>query len=157
VSVLLDSEAMVPPPKVAFTVFGKAEPAGSKRAFVRDGHAQIVDANRNARDWKRQVAWVAADHFHDDLLTGALAVGFTFYAPRPAGHFGTGRNAGKLKASAPPFPIVRPDVLKLARGAEDSLTGVVWRDDAQIVDELLVKRYGSPARCEVRIWLAVAE
>jgi predicted short-subunit dehydrogenase-like oxidoreductase (DUF2520 family) len=42
-------------------------------------------------------------------------------------------------------------VLKLARGVEDALTGIVWRDDAQIVVEHLEKRYGSPARCEVRV------
>lgn len=139
---------------IAFNVFGKAEPAGSKRAFVRNGHAQVVDANSKAKDWKSQVAATAASHFAGELLSGPLAVQFTFFTPRPAGHFGQGRNAGTLKPSAPAYPTSRPDVLKLARGVEDSLSGVIYRDDAQIVEEHLSKRYGAPARCEIRIWKA---
>ena len=38
-----------------------------------------------------------------------------------------------------------PDVLKLARGVEDALTGIVWRDDAQIVNESLNKVVGAAA------------
>ena len=71
------------------------------------------------------------------------------YRPRPSNHFGTGKNAGVRKDSAPYFPIVRPDVLKIARGIEDALTGVIYRDDSQIVDEHLMKRYGEPARVEI--------
>lgn len=48
-------------------------------------------------------------------------------------------------------PATRPDVLKLARCAEDSLTGIVWRDDAQIVEEHLFKYWGEPARVEIEI------
>lgn len=39
-----------------------------------------------------------------------------------------------------------PDVLKLARGVEDALTGIVWRDDAQIVNESLSKVVVAPPR-----------
>jgi Holliday junction resolvase RusA-like endonuclease len=28
---------------------------------------------------------------------------------------------------------------------EDALTGIVWEDDSQIIDERLTKRYGTPA------------
>ena len=42
-------------------------------------------------------------------------------------------------------------MLKLARAVEDALTGIVWRDDAQIVDEQLSKVYGEPARVEVDV------
>ena len=43
-------------------------------------------------------------------------------------------------------------LLKLTRAVEDALTGLVWRDDAQVVDEVLSKRYGAPERVEVRVW-----
>jgi hypothetical protein len=36
---------------------------------------------------------------------------------------------------------VRPDLLKVARAVEDSLSGVAFADDAAIVVEHLVKRY----------------
>jgi hypothetical protein len=46
---------------------------------------------------------------------------------------------------------MRPDVLKLARAIEDAITGVIWVDDSQIIDEHLYKRWGDPARVEVTI------
>jgi Holliday junction resolvase RusA-like endonuclease len=39
------------------------------------------------------------------------------------------------------YPISKPDVLKLARAAEDALTGIIWSDDALIVQEHLYKAY----------------
>jgi Holliday junction resolvase RusA-like endonuclease len=147
----------VPSPVIEFTVLGEAAPAGSKRAFQnkKTGALIVTDASKGSKPWQAEVRAAAAAHVNGGgLLTGPLRVEFTFYKPRPSGHYGTGRNAGTLKASAPPFPATRPDVLKLSRGVEDALTGVLWRDDAQIVSEQLEKRYGAPARCEIRIWEA---
>jgi Holliday junction resolvase RusA-like endonuclease len=137
---------------VEFTVFGKPEPAGSKRAFVVAGKAQVVDANAKAKPWKEQVAQVAGEHFSGELLDGPLGVRFVFYQPRPKGHYGTGRNSSWLKPAAPLYPTTRPDALKLARAVEDALSGVLYRDDSQIVDERLMKLYGAPARCVVTVW-----
>jgi Holliday junction resolvase RusA-like endonuclease len=137
---------------IAFTVYGKPEPAGSKRAFVVAGKARVVDANKNAKGWKDRVAQVAGEHFGGELLDGALSLELTFYSPRPRSHYRTGRNAHLLRPSAPEFPTTRPDAGKLARGTTDALTGVLWRDDAQVVDDLSHKRFGEPARCEVRVW-----
>ena len=67
-----------------------------------------------------------------------------FTVERPKSHYGSGRNADKLKPSAPAFPASKPDVLKLARGVEDALTSIILKDDAQIVTETLTKRYGRP-------------
>lgn len=143
---------------IEFTVIGRAEPAGSKKAFVnpKNKRAIVVDANPNAKGWKQEVARVAAEHtpqaIIECLFDGPVVAEFTFYQPRPKGHFGTGRNAGRLKTSAPEFPTVKPDALKLARAVEDALSGVLYRDDAQIVREVLEKEYGVPARCEVRLF-----
>ena len=37
------------------------------------------------------------------------------------------------------------------KAVEDALSGVVYRDDSQIVDERLVKEYGSPERVEITV------
>jgi Holliday junction resolvase RusA-like endonuclease len=112
---------------------------------------QVSDANKKARPWKDQVAQVAGQaHAGRELMEGALYVQFRFHVPRPKGHYGTGRNAGKLKDSAPEFPAKKPDVLKLARAVEDAMTGVVYRDDAQIVREVLLKDFGN-ADVEVQV------
>jgi Holliday junction resolvase RusA-like endonuclease len=148
--------------ELAFTVLGRAQPAGSKRAFairkggVPTGQIAVVDANKNAKPWQAEVRsaaleamWNPACGFGHGILPGPLSVSMTFYSARPKSHYGTGRNASVLKPSAPPFPAGRPDALKLARGTEDALTGVVFKDDAQVVDLRVAKRYGLPERCEI--------
>jgi Holliday junction resolvase RusA-like endonuclease len=140
---------------IAFTVWGKPEPAGSKRAFVnpKTQRAIVTDANKNAKPWQAEVKQRAIGALPDDfrMYRGPLMLQLTFSQPRPKGHYGTGRNAGVVKASAPRWPATRPDVLKLARAVEDALTGIIWADDAQIVVEQLNKVYSEPARCDVRI------
>ena len=142
--------------ELRFTVYGKPKPGGSKRSFRHPQTGQIiVTEDSDNKNWRSQVAQAGALRMsYDgvrDLLTGPLHVTFTFVRPRPASHYGSGRNAGTVKQSAPAFPTTRPDVLKLARAAEDALTGQVWRDDAQIVDEHLVKVWGQPERLEVLV------
>jgi Holliday junction resolvase RusA-like endonuclease len=145
-------------PTIAFTVIGEAKSAGSKRAFRHPHTGRIVttEAVKGSGEWKNRVADAGVDARSaaglDDLLTGPLWVEFIFVRARPASHFGTGRNRGVLKPSAPVFPSTRPDALKLGRAVEDALTGVLWRDDAQIVNEYLFKRYGSTVGCEIRVW-----
>ena len=85
------------------------------------------------------------------LLNVPLCMTMTFYRQRPGYHYGTGRNAGKVKPSAPALPAVPYDVLKLGRAVEDALKGIIYKDDALICDEHLRKRWGEPARVEVTI------
>lgn len=137
---------------IRFTVFGTPQTAGSKRAFPirRAGQklgVRVTDDNPKSRDWKTTVSQVAAEHCRGGLIDGALGVEFVFWLVRPKGHFGK----RGLLPSAPEFPAVKPDVLKLARAVEDALTGVAWRDDALIVDEHLAKRYGERAGVDIVI------
>jgi Holliday junction resolvase RusA-like endonuclease len=145
---------VIAPPVLEFTVYGKAQPAGSKRAFKHPttGRVMVTDAAKGSRAWKEQVSSAAAVALANgkgnragELLVGPLAVAMRFEVVRPASHYGK----RGLRSSAPKYPTTRPDVLKLARAVEDALTGVVWRDDALIVDEQLVKRYGEQARLVV--------
>lgn len=142
--------------RLEFEVFGKPRPGGSKKSFRHPYTQKIVTVeDADNRNWRAAIAEAGARALigagGSSLLEGPLRVSFTFVRARPAGHYGTGRNSGILKASAPAFPATRPDVLKLTRAAEDALTGQVWRDDAQIVEEPLRKVWGSPERCEILI------
>lgn len=143
-------------PLLAFRVLGEAKTAGSKKAFKHPHTDRIIvtdDAGKKGKQWRQDVKFAGRSAIMDRaLLTGPLRLEVDFYRVRPAGHFGTGRNAGVLKASAEPYPAKRPDVLKLARAVEDALTGIIWRDDAQIVEESLRKLYGEPAHIMVRVW-----
>jgi Holliday junction resolvase RusA-like endonuclease len=65
-----------------------------------------------------------------------------FRFPRHNSHFGTGKNVGKLKASAPKFVAVKPDVDKLIRAVLDALTDAgVFRDDSRVVQVSATKIY----------------
>jgi Holliday junction resolvase RusA-like endonuclease len=130
-----------------FTIYGKPQPAGSKRGFAyrgKDGkqHVAISDANKNSRPWKDSVIAAAREAHRGGQVLGPVQLEVTFYIPRPRSHYGTGRNASVLKASSPGWPTSKPDLLKLARGVEDAITEAgVWRDDAQIAVEKLEKRW----------------
>jgi Holliday junction resolvase RusA-like endonuclease len=134
---------------VELVVHGAGKPAGSKRHI---GQGRIVDANPNARDWQWRVAQVAGEQLNGrPLLEGPLRLDVCFYRTRPKSHLGTGRNAGTVKASAPAWPTTEPDLTKLVRAVEDALTGVCWRDDAQIVEQNAAKLYAAQVRCEIRV------
>lgn len=141
----------------AFTVivYGRPQPAGSKRAFVnrRTGRAHVVDAAKGSAPWKQEVAGAAlkACGGVPVLLEGPLILDVRFYLRRPRGHFRTGRNAHLLRDAAPGYPTTKPDTTKLLRAVEDGLTGAVWRDDSQVVYTIASKHYGAPERCEVRV------
>lgn len=144
---------------ITFTVHGIAQPAGSKKGFYnkKAGRVIITDDAKKSRPWKAQVSdaaaramtFTGADGTSGYLLPleGPLHLELAFYVPRPKGH--TGKRG--LLPSAPPYPAVRPDITKLVRAVEDALTGIVWRDDAQIVSQHVTKDYGGPARCDIHV------
>jgi len=137
---------------IEFWVSGEPKTAGSKRAFIPKGwkRAIVVDDNPKSRDWKTDVSQAASAAYKGDLLMGPIELSLIFVRLRPAGHL-----AKKgIRASAPEFPITKPDALKLARAVEDALTGIIWRDDSQIVDEHLYKRYGAKPGVHVKVSVA---
>jgi Holliday junction resolvase RusA-like endonuclease len=70
-----------------------------------------------------------------------ISCSLTFQFHRPLSHYGTGKNAEKVKASALPSPTKPPDLDKLTRAIWDSLTSVVWVDDAQVIAATIRKQY----------------
>lgn len=159
---------------IRIVVPGKAEPAGSKTSFIPKSNdlifrlvaastpdqvkaalgglrANVVDANSKSSGWKQAVAWHAVEQFKGSPLTGPLDVEVMFVMPRLKSHYGSGRNSALLKDSADLYPAVRPDTTKLWRGVEDALTGIVWIDDGQVVNQAIQKRYGDHPRVEIRV------
>lgn len=129
----------------AFEVRGKAQPAGSKKGFYNKKMNRVIitDDAKKSRPWKALVSDAALQKMSTaPPLNGALQASFTFIETRPKGHF---NSKGELNTQGRrnPYPAKRPDALKLARGVEDALTGIVYVDDSQIVVEHLFKRYGA--------------
>lgn len=145
---------------IRFEALGVPQPGGSKSAFplrrsdgspvLRPNGSQavrVVDANPKVKSWRVVVVAAALEIHRGPLLEGPLSIRVLFRFPRPKGHFGK----RGLLPSAPPYPAVKPDVLKLTRALEDALTGILWRDDAQVVDEWMAKVYGEPAGAVVLV------
>lgn len=128
----------------SFEVRGRAQSAGSKRAFynAKLKRAMIVDANPESRPWKAIVSDAALQAMSTaPPLNGPVQASFTFIETRPQSHFNSKRELN-AQGRRTPYPAKKPDALKLARGVEDALTGIVYVDDSQIVVEHLYKRYG---------------
>jgi len=141
--------------RLTFAVAGTPQSRGSKRHV---GKGRFIDSNPRSGPWMGVVAAEAARAMHcaygedASLFDGPLGLAMTFTLRRPVGHYGSGANRNRVRPAAPRFPDKRPDCTKLLRGVEDALTGVVWRDDAQVVEQRVTKRYGESEGVEVTVW-----
>jgi crossover junction endodeoxyribonuclease RusA len=102
------------------------------------------ESNPNTAPWRATVAAAALEAMGGRAqLAGPLELRALFVFARPSSHFGTGRNAGTLKSSAPAYRWTKPDLDKLLRAIGDALTGIVYRDDARITIVRAEKHYGN--------------
>ncbi len=150
---------------ILIDVLGTPAPKGSNRAMVRGGRAVFVPGGSKVgalkmKAWEALVREAASEAVGDvetpPYVDCALCVSIVFRMARPAGHWGKGRNAGRLTPSAPSHPRVAPDVDKLARCTIDPLIGTCFDDDSRIVRLVATKMYAEPgkegARIEIEEW-----
>ncbi|QKW07005.1 RusA family crossover junction endodeoxyribonuclease [Streptomyces sp. NA04227] len=133
-----------PGPVLSVKVYGLPAPQGSKKHI---GKGRMLESSKHVKPWREAVVWAMRQEIarHRDWrpLTGPLEAAMVFSFTRPKNHYGTGRNAGVLKPSAPARPAVMPDLSKLARSTEDAITTAGgYQDDALLVGyRRLEKRY----------------
>lgn len=107
-------------------VAGRPAPQGSKRHV---GNGIMVESSKAVAPWRTTVAWHAAQAYQGAPLQGAVQVVLRFVMPRPV----------STPKSKTPEAIKKPDLDKLVRAIFDALSGVVWRDDSQVVEVLADK------------------
>lgn len=123
----------LPTPHTGLAFFAPGVPVaqGSKRHV---GRGVMVETAKGLQPWRDSVMAAvlrvgAAVRFH-----GPVEVSMAFFFPRPANHYGTGKNAGNLKESAPRFKQSAPDIDKLARAVLDAVVqSGVLQDDSLVV------------------------
>lgn len=128
----------------SFFVAGVPVPKGSAKAFMRKGMKFPVVIQDNAekqKPWASSIGY-AAQQEGVAMSTGPVAIEVSFVMPRLKSHYGTGKNAEALKPSAPRFHTSKPDLDKLIRCVKDALTGIAWKDDAQVAEVKSGKVYG---------------
>ena len=122
---------------VVFEAYGRPVTQGSKTAVRRGGRVILIEDAKGWRPWRDTLVRAARAAHHGGPIVGPVAVSCVFVFARPAAHYGTGRNAGRVKAGAPSFPATRGTgaVDKLVRAVLDPLTiaGVI-EDDSRVVE-----------------------
>jgi crossover junction endodeoxyribonuclease RusA len=103
---------------------GPVESQGSKRAYVRGGRAVLVDDSARLKPWRATLSAEMHAKRPPSPVDGPVSLEVVVYVPRPKAHFGTGRNAGTLKAPAPEYPATGRDIDKVARAVFDAGTGI---------------------------------
>lgn len=126
---------------IRFHVDGKPATAGSKTGFVKNGRVVMVPANKRQKPWMQCIAAAAREKYPDKPMICPISLCCTFLFLRPKNHYGSGRNANVVKNSAPKHHVTRPDVSKLVRCVEDALTGIIWKDDSQVMLIRGIKQY----------------
>jgi Holliday junction resolvase RusA-like endonuclease len=130
---------------IAFRVPGVPAPQGSKNPFGGE-------SNPRTRPWRAAVSAEAALAMEGlEMILEPVHVTALFYFPRPKAHYRTGKNAHLMRDDAPAYKAGHPDLDKLQRAIGDSLTGIVVRDDKQIVAWNTVKLYGNQAGVEITV------
>ena len=133
---------------VQFVCYCHPEPQGSARGFAfqrANGKlgVSITSDNKKLKPFRQSVTLEAID------AVAGIRPYFAKHVPVSMEidcYFNRPPSAPKKRK----FPVVKPDGDKLARSVFDACTGVVFVDDAQVVEHRVRKFYGSPERVEVR-------
>jgi len=129
-------------PLIRFSVFGQPVRARYQTAKLPGGHIKHYPA-KDMSDWKNLVKMQAIAHKPDFLWEGAVGAVLTFYLLKP--------KSTPKKVTA---PITRPDLEQYEKPVLDALTGVFYRDDAQVVFKQTSKAYCTTTqpRVEIGLW-----
>lgn len=126
---------------LSFTIDGDPHALQRHRTVRRGDQLMQFDppGNRSAKG-EVLTAWRQAGGRSFDRGT-PLVVTVTCVFRRPNSHYGTGKNSGTLKLTAPSYRTGRPDCDNLLKLVGDALNGFCWHDDSQIVRAEVVKRF----------------
>lgn len=161
--------------EITFKVSGDPRPKGSVTAFCANWprtHAKVILLCRNLiagckwypkcvvtpaakglKPWEKKVAVAAqaAMAAEPQPWEEGVIVIIEFFIKRPQAHYGTGKNKLIMKDFAKKLLCIKkPDIDKISRAVNDAMTGIVYRDDAQVVCEAHVKKYGKHPGIKVR-------
>lgn len=130
---------------ISFVCYVHPEPQGSSKAFVIKGtnRAVVTSDNKKLKPFRQEVkrtamAEVPRMPWAEKHVPVKMDV--TFRLAKPA-------SVSKKRT----YPVVRPDLDKCVRALADSLTGVMWQDDSQLVSLTAHKVYGDPEGVEVTV------
>lgn len=108
---------------------GIPTPQGSKKAFIINKRAVLVDASVDNKGWRKTVTTHIENHKDYKQIKGAVNVSFIFSMPR-------------AKSNTKKQMIQKPDIDKLIRSVMDALTdSAIIEDDCRVVSLTAQKKW----------------
>lgn len=128
---------------ITFTIFGDPVAKGRPK-FCRRGNFFHTYTPTKTRKAENAIGTEALKHRPAQPLPGPLEVHIDVFRARP-------KSMTKRERLTLLHPITKPDADNYAKLILDALNGIMWLDDAQVVDLRVRKFYDDTPRCEVRI------
>jgi Holliday junction resolvase RusA-like endonuclease len=122
---------------ITLEVYGIPAPQGSKAVY----NGRVVEQSaKTLKPWRKAIAEACHELPEDHIkILGPVSVEVDFYVRRPP----------SVKRTKREWPVVPPDLDKLARAALDGISqglngkvgdGILWGDDAQVI-ELIARKF----------------
>lgn len=119
---------------LAFTIPGEPVHAARPRAVSIGGHARIYSPKQNVVSKQVIMDFASKAMNGSPPLEGPIKLHIEATYPHPG-------SWSKPKRERTPWKISKPDWDNIGKLAADALTGIVFRDDAQVVQASVIKRY----------------
>lgn len=123
--------------KIEAHVIGEPKGQPRPKAYRRGNRAAVYDPG-TANGWKLAVAGALRDLLPDEPYAGPVAVSAKFILPRPKRLMRKKDPEGELLHTS------KPDSDNLLKAVMDVCSDIqLWRDDTQVVDVFVQKRYAA--------------
>jgi Holliday junction resolvase RusA-like endonuclease len=133
--------------QISFTFYGIPVSKGRPKFCVRGGHA-IAYTPKVTREAEDDFCTQALRFRPKEIIAEAIKLHIWVFKPTPKSF--SKKKAG-LAEEQKIVPITRPDFDNYAKLVCDSLNGIFWKDDAQIVDCRISKRYSKTPKVTVEL------
>lgn len=117
------------------------------RTSARGGHVRVYDPPK-VKQFKSILHNLVTEQYDKPPMTGALSVSLLFYRPIQRSLSNIER---QRRLSNQHKPTVKPDVDNYIKSTLDSLNGVLWEDDSQIVKLTAEKRYAEKGKIIITV------
>lgn len=141
---------------IRFTVPGSPQGKGRPRVAVRGGHASLYTPSKTL-NYEGLVAHAAQTAMAGrPLLDGPVACAVHIDCAVPASW---SQKKQRMALAGEVLPATKPDIDNCCKAIFDGLNNVLWRDDSQVVDLAVRKRYSATpcVRVEVHSLQLVAQ
>ena len=135
---------------ISFTVYGEAVSRKSKLAINKYSNKPYIFKAEDSRRWEDSVTGQCLVYRPEKLITGEIILGMKFYRSIPKS---ISKKKRVLMLENKIRPAKKPDLDNLIKGLKDSLKGVFFVDDAQIIEYLngTGKYYSETPKVEIEV------